>query len=132
MLEHTTISIDLNQDWRELYERIWQPEAFLRWASALCGANLKPDGAEWSGDGPEGPMRVRFTEYNHFGVLDHTIRQAGEPETYLPMRVFQNGGGATIALTLFRAPGMTDSMFATDAEWIKRDLAALKQWLLEC
>ena len=32
-------------------------------------------------------------------------------------------------LTLFRGPGMTDETFARDADWVRRDLAALKRLL---
>jgi hypothetical protein len=30
-----------------------------------------------------------------------------------------------VALTLFRQPGMSDEQFAADADWVRRDLAAL-------
>ena len=129
MLASTPLSIDLNQNWNELYERIWRPEAFLQWASGMCGAGLKQDGEVWTGEGMEGPLRVRFTGPNEFGIMDHYVSQAGEPEIYVPLRVIANGEGASIALTLFRQPGMTDAMFATDVEWVKRDLESLKEWL---
>ena len=129
MQQYAILSIDIEQPWRQLYERLWQPEAFLQWASGLCGAGLKPDGEVWTGEGMEGSLRVRFSGRNDFGVLDHHVSQAGEPEIYVPLRVIPNGDGATISLTLFRQAGMTDAMFATDAEWVKRDLAALQAWL---
>jgi len=45
---------------------------------------------------------------------------------YVPLRVISNGDGAEVLLTLFRQPGMSDAKFAADAEWIGRDLRALK------
>jgi hypothetical protein len=134
MQEYVTLSIDINHDAGALYERLWRPEAFLEWASGLCGANLKreglkQDGEVWTGEGMEGQLRVRFSGPNDFGVLDHWVAQAGEPENYVPLRVIANGAGATVCLTVFRPPGMADGMFATEAEWVKRDLQALKEWV---
>ena len=37
-----------------------------------------------------------------------------------------NGTGAEVMLTLFRQPNMSAEMFATDADWVRRDLETLK------
>ena len=37
--------------------------------------------------------------------------------------------GSEVIFTLFRLPGMTDEAFARDAEWVERDLRALKALL---
>ena len=50
-------------------------------------------------------------------------------EIYIPLRVIANGTGAEVMLTLFRLPEMTDAVFARDAEWVAKDLAALKALL---
>jgi hypothetical protein len=42
------------------------------------------------------------------------------------MRLIPNHDACEIALTLFRQPTMTDAQFAADADWVRRDLAALK------
>ena len=52
--------------------------------------------------------------------------QVTPPEIYVPLRIIQNGDGAEVLLTLFRQAGMSDSKFAADAEWVGRDLLALK------
>lgn len=57
--------------------------------------------------------------------MDHYV-QAGGPEIYIPLRIIQNGDGADVQFTLFRQPGMSDAKFAADAEWVERDLLALK------
>jgi len=129
MLQHAIISIDLNLNHHELYERIWQPQAFLHWASGMCGAGLKQDGNAWTGEGMEGPLRVRFTEHNQFGIMDHFVSQAGEPEIYVPLRVVANQEGSTVTITLFRQRSTTETMFATEVEWARRDLEALKLWV---
>ncbi len=84
------------------------------------------DGEAWTAEGPEGPIRIRFTGRNAFGVMDHTIDAGTGPKIYVPLRVIANGEGAEVLLTLFRQPGMSDEKFAADAEWVQRDLLALK------
>ena len=45
------------------------------------------------------------------------------------MRIVANGTGCEVTFTLFRQPGMSAEQFAADAEWVSRDLAALKALL---
>lgn len=58
--------------------------------------------------------------------MDHYVDVGGGVEVYIPLRVIANAGGAEVMLTLFRQPGMSAEKFATDAEWVERDLAALR------
>ncbi|HEY9568923.1 MAG TPA: VOC family protein [Thalassobaculum sp.] len=77
-------------------------------------------------DTPDGPVTIRFSEPNWFGVLDHRVRLASGEEIEVPMRVTANGDGAEVTLTLFRRPATSDDDFGRDAEWVGRDLDALK------
>jgi hypothetical protein len=126
MLEARTISISIGRPWRELYDAIWQPMIFPRWASGLSRSSLEKDGDAWKAEGPEGRVRIRFTDHNPFGVMDHYVEVGTGTEIYVPMRVIPNGDGAEVLLTLFRQPGMSDAKFQADAEWVARDLLALK------
>jgi hypothetical protein len=128
MLPARTYSISVNRDWRELYEAIWQPEIFPRWASGLTESDLRREGEGWMADGPDGPIVIRFTPHNAFGVMDHFIETGDGQQIHIPLRVIQNGDGAEVMLTLFRQPGMTDETFARDAKWIARDLRALRDF----
>jgi hypothetical protein len=121
-----TYSISIGHEWRALYERIWRPDFFAKWASGLAESDLRKDGDQWLADGPEGPIRIRFTPYNSFGVMDHFVDTAEGPTVYVPLRVVQNGDGAEVMLTLFRQPEMDDQRFAADAKWVNRDLRSLK------
>jgi hypothetical protein len=47
----------------------------------------------------------------------------------MPMRVFPNGEGAEVLITVFRQPGVSDEKFAEDTHWVRRDLEALKTLL---
>ena len=126
MLESRTISVSINCNWNEVYESIWRPEDFPRWASGLSKSSLSKDGETWKAEGPEGPIRITFTNHNAFGVMDHSVALSDGAVIYVPLRVIQNGDGAEVLLTLFRQPNMSDAQFAADAEWIERDLLALK------
>ena len=130
MLESRTISISIARDWKEVYEAVWRPQDFRRWASGLSESRLERDEADWwRADGPEGPIRIRFTGHNPFGVMDHFVDTGGGAQVYVPMRVVANGEGAEVLFTLFRQPGMSEEKFASDADWVARDLLALKTLL---
>ena len=126
MLPARTYSVSIRHEWRSLYERIWRPEFFPKWASGLSDSELHQDGEDWVASGPEGLIRVQFTAYNDHGVMDHFVDAGDGDFVHIPLRVVQNGDGAEVMLTLFRQPGMTDEKFSADAKWIMRDLRALK------
>ena len=124
MLEARTVSVSIARPWEEVYEAAWRPEDFPKWASGLSASPLVRDGDRWTAAGPEGPVRIRFTERNAFGVMDHHVDPGTGPEVYVPMRVVPNGGGAEVLVTLFQRPGMSDEAFAADGAWVLRDLLA--------
>jgi hypothetical protein len=126
MLEAKTISISIRHPWQSLYDAIWQPRFFPKWASGLARSTLEQEGDRWKAQGPEGTIKIRFTARNEFGIMDHYVDAGAEQEVYVPMRVIPNAGGAEVLLTLFRQPGMTDEKFAADAAWVEKDLRALK------
>ncbi|MBW8743533.1 MAG: polyketide cyclase [Sphingomonas sp.] len=126
MLPARTYSVSIRCEWRSLYERIWRPEFFPKWASGLSDSELFQDGNNWVANGPEGPIRAQFTDRNEHGVMDHFVDGGDGNVIQIPLRVVQNGDGAEVMLTLFRQPDMTDEKFSADAKWIMRDLRALK------
>lgn len=129
MLEARTVSISIARPWEEVYEAIWRPEDFPKWTSGLSASPLVQDGDRWTAAGPDGPVRIGFTGRNAFGVMDHRVDLGTGPEVHVPMRVVPNGGGAEVLVTVFQRPGMPDAAFAADAEWVMRDLLALKALL---
>lgn len=127
MLPARTFSVTINMAWRNLYEMIWAPDFFPRWASGLAESDLRQEGEHWLADGPEGPIRIRFTPHNAFGVMDHHVDLGEGGQVHVPLRVVQNGEGAEVMLTLFRQPEMDQERFAADIRWVNRDLKALKR-----
>ena len=127
--EARTVSVTIDRPWREVYDFASIPLNFQRWASGL-GGSLKKSGDAWTAQGPDGPVQIRFSERNDFGVLDHWVTPQDGGELYLPLRVIANGTGAEVTLTLFRVPPeRTDAEMATDEDWVRRDLHALKTLL---
>ena len=123
--EQRTVSISIDRDWREVYDFAHQPENFPRWASGLA-SGVRPSGEEWVAQGPAGEARIRFSPPNDFGVLDHLVIPPNSAEIPVPMRIIANGTGCEVMLTLFRTPGMSPETFAADADWVRRDLQALR------
>jgi hypothetical protein len=124
-MQTLTLTVTIDRDWRELYDAVWRPEVFPAWASGLAQSSLEDMGDHWRARGPDGDVTIRFTEHNAFGIMDHRVTLPNGDEVYMPMRVYRNGAGADVALTLFRQPGMSEEQFAADADWVRRDLATL-------
>ncbi|HYS63389.1 MAG TPA: SRPBCC family protein [Paraburkholderia sp.] len=124
------ISVHIARDWRDVYAFASPPAAFPKWASGL-GKPLRHEGANWTFEGSEGPVTVRFSAVNAYGVLDHYVLLPDGTEIYIPLRVIANGAGCDVQFTLFREPGMTDEKFTADAQWVERDLRKLKALLEE-
>jgi hypothetical protein len=125
MLAARTITVSIDRHWTLVYEAIWRPEFFPRWASGLSKSSLTKHREIWKAKGPEGAITIRFTDHNAFGVMDHYVDVGTGPEIYIPLRVIPNGDGAEVLFTLFRQPGMSDAKSAADAEWVERDLLSL-------
>jgi hypothetical protein len=126
MLEARSLNVYIPRPWREVYEALWRPQDFPRWASGLSGSSLEKHGDHWRAQGPEGPIRIRFTDHHPFGIMDHFVDVGTGEEIYMPMRIVANGAGAEALLTLFRQPDMAAEKFEADAEWVLRDLRALR------
>lgn len=128
MLSSRHLSISINRNSKDVYDFVSIPENFRLWASGLGKSLHQVDGV-WIAETQQGPVRIRFSGRNEFGILDHWVSPEQGVEIHIPMRVIPNGSGSELVFTLFRLPGMTDQSFETDAEWVMRDLLALKNLL---
>ena len=128
LLQSRNLSVSINRNAKDVYNFICVPENFPRWASGLGKSLNKADG-EWIAETARGPVKVRFTERNEFGILDHWVSLKPGLQIYIPMRVIANGNGSELIFTLFRLAGMSDEQFSADAEWVMRDLTSLKNLL---
>jgi hypothetical protein len=102
----------IERDAFEVYNFVLDTRNLPKWASGI-----------------DAGAKVRFVERNKYGVLDHYVSNGSGGEVYMPMRVFPNGEGSEVLLTVFRHPHMSDEKFAEDTQWVRRDLEALKALL---
>ena len=121
-----TISVAIARPRAEVYALLSRPETYSDWASGLGTDFQYLGGMDWRAETPMGPMTIRFTAPNPHGVLDHSLIADDGRETSNPMRVVANGDGSEVSFTLFRRPGLSDADFTHDADWVRRDLLALK------
>lgn len=126
MLPSRTVSVSIHHNWQALYEWIWRPEFSPKWASGLIGSDLRQEGGLWLADGADGPIRIRFTPHNAYGIMDHWVDTGSGSDNSVPMRIIANGEGSEVLLTLFRQSDMDDERFSTDIKWVMRDLKRLK------
>ena len=106
-----------------------EPWNFPKWASGLAGGLEPGEDGVWMGEGPGGRVFVRFAEPNGLGVADHWVTLADGAVIYVPLRTIASGDEAEVQLTLLQQPGMSLADFERDAQWVKKDLAALKALL---
>lgn len=126
MFQSRHISIRIQKSAEDVYAFAWKPESFPKWAAGL-GSTLTRAGDQWIAQGPDGDVKVRFSPQNDYGVLDHWVTLPDGTELYIPLRVFANGEGAEVVLSLYRPPNRyDDAAFERDAAMVGRDLAKLK------
>ena len=127
------LSTWIARDCASVYDFLHRPENFPLWASGLAnGLQLQSEdasGSAWVASGPAGEIRIRFAPRNDYGVVDHWVTLPDGEVISVPLRVIANNGGSEVTLTLFRLPQMSDDIFARDADWVRRDLAQLKDVL---
>lgn len=128
-LASRTLCVRIECPWASAYAFLAAPENFPRWASGMCGAIQPLDDGLWLARTPQGPLPVRFSPRNAFGVLDHTLLPPEAPPIHIPLRLIGNGDGCELQLTLLRQPEMDDATFERDAQWVQRDLGAIKALL---
>ncbi|WP_324711188.1 SRPBCC family protein [Pseudomonas citronellolis] len=124
-----TLAVRIERPWQVAYDFLAEPRNFPRWASGLCSAIEPLDADHWLAQTPQGPLRVRFSPRNPFGVLDHDVLPEDAPPIHIPLRLIANGDGCELQLTLLRQPAMDDAAFERDSQWVAKDLGAIKALL---
>jgi len=119
-----TLSVTIQCPWTEVYAYASDPRHLHDWAAGL-GQDFARDGDSWIFRGPGGdPVRMRFTDPNPFGVLDHDVLVT--PPVHVAMRVVPNGTGAEVTFLLLQAADQSDDEFERDSETVMEDLRRLK------
>ena len=129
-MKSVTLSIFIKRSPQVVYEFVSNAENLPKWAKMFCISVTRADD-DWTVETPQGPVRLKFSESNTFGVLDHYVTVSPGVEVYVPMRVVQNGQGSEVLFTLFQHADMPDEKFADDMRWVNQDLRSLKKVLEE-
>jgi hypothetical protein len=120
------LSVRIERPRDAAYDFLADPKNFPYWASGLRSSIDPLEGELWLAQTPQGPLRVRFSPRNAFGVLDHDVLPEQAPAIHIPLRLIANGDGCELQLTLLRQTQMDDATFERDAKWVERDLQAIK------
>lgn len=129
MNEVRHISVYINCSPSDVYEFASNPENLPRWAAGLASSEVKRAGSLWVAEAPFGKVKIRFTEKNTFGVMDHYVELDSGVVVHNPMRVVPNGDGSEFIFTLVRQQGMSEKQFAEDKKAVEKDLRTLKAFL---
>ena len=120
-----TLSVTINRAWTEVYDYASDPANLTHWAAGL-GTAFEHTGDDWTFRTPGGePVKMRFTEQNALGVLDHDVILA-DRTVHVPLRVMPNGDGAEVTFLLLQENGMTEEEYQRDAAAVRKDLETLK------
>lgn len=126
-VEH--ISTYISRTPQDVYAFASNPENLPIWAAGLASSEVKKDGDVWIADAPFGRVKIRFSQVNAFGVMDHDVELDSGVIVHNPMRVVPNGDGSEFIFTLLRQPGMSEEQFREDAQAVAKDLRTLKSLL---
>jgi hypothetical protein len=130
--ESKVVVVSIARPFDEVYDFLAQPKNLAHWGTNFGSEIQHIEANDYLVDIPSGEVVIRFTPPNTLGVIDFTLFARGaQPGPATPARVYPNGEGTDIAITLFRAPGITDDKFKSDEEWMRSDLSRLKAVLEE-
>ena len=129
-----TISVKITRPLAEVAAFLGTPAHFRHWASGLAGGLTlsATDPLVWEASTADGPIRVRFSPPNAFGVADHWVTLPNGSVIYVPLRAVCHGSDVhttLVSLTLFRLPDMDAARFEADARWVALDLERLQRHL---
>lgn len=124
--EVSHVSVSIRRSPEEVYAFASNPETWPSWARGLAGKLEEVDGV-WFADSPMGKVRVRFTEKNAFGILDHDVTLPSGITVHNAFRVLPNARGSEVVFSIFRRPEVSPEEFLRDQNAVNADLNALKQ-----
>src|SRR3990170_1990922 len=125
LLKSRTLSVSINCDPGRVYEFVSKPENLPKWAKMFC-RSIKKSNGKWIAETPQGPVKVRFTGKNNFGVLDHYVNPGPGVEVFAPMRVVPNASGSEVLFTLFQLAAAPELEFRFSPIHLGRDLLEME------
>jgi hypothetical protein len=125
------VSVSIGRAPSDVYRFAANVENLPKWATGLVGGGTlrKVDGEWIVTGGPIGRVKVRFTEPNTFGVLDHDVSLESGVTVHNSIRVVPNAAGSEVVFSVFRQPDVSAEQFAKDTQAVQKDLELLKRLL---
>jgi len=126
------ISIYIDRPFAPVYDFLLDPANLMRWMPSLGPMLRHVVDEEWVAENPDwpiGPLTMRFTPRNRYGVLDVAVSSASLGTMSVPCRLVPNGIGCEIIYLLRQSAGSTEDAFASEQEWLRSDLLTLKTLL---
>lgn len=127
LLKSITLTISIDQKPKKVYDFVSSLANLSTWAPSFCKAIKKING-RWVVTTMQGPVGIKITPRNSYGIVDHVVIPAPGIEIEVPMRIIPNGkSGTEVLFTLFHRPGMTPAQFREDQRLVRADLKTLKK-----
>ena len=125
MYPSRTVTVAVDRPLQRVYAFLADPTNIPRWTQIPVSEWQQVSSHVWQ----TAAIRIRFTPPNRFGILDIVVENGPHGTQALPARVYANGQGCEIAVTLFRQEGMSAELFESECAWIEADLQVLKTYL---
>ncbi|WP_338720989.1 hypothetical protein [Devosia sp. XK-2] len=130
MYPSRTISFTIGRPYSEVYGFLSQPRNLSRWTKGLLVGPIEPVGPNvWRTDFGGEVVDLHFTPDNAYGVLDLEVRSQTKAIRRYYVRLFPNGEGAELCVTVMQRAGESDVEFQSEVEWLRSDLGILKSYL---
>lgn len=124
------ISIVTEQPFDEVYRFLADPLNFPSWGPAQNSDMRHLGAGDWLVDFQKGPMILRFTEPNLYGVLDYRIFRPGDaPGRLVSVRLLTVGDGCELTMCRRQRPGVSDQQFVAEGVALRGYFARLKALL---
>jgi hypothetical protein len=124
------ISIVIEQPFDEVYRFLVDPLNFPSWGPPQTSDMRHLGGGDWLVDFQRGPMILRFTEPNLYGVLDYRIFRPGDaPGHLVSVRLLALGEACELTMIWRQRPGVSHEHFTAEGQAIRGYFARLKALL---
>lgn len=124
------ISIVIEQPFDEVYRFLVDPLNFPSWGPAQNSDMRHLGAGDWLVDFHQGPMILRFTEPNLYGVLNYRIFRPGDaPGHLVSVRLLPVGEACELTMIWRQRPGVSDQQFAAEGAGIRSYFVRIKALL---
>ncbi|MFD1254397.1 MULTISPECIES: hypothetical protein [Devosia] len=130
MFPSRTLSLAINRPYAEAYAFLSNPANILLWTDGVRDMQLRQaSGYVWHSRYFGQDVQLTFTPPNALGVLDLAVAVEGRLPRVHHIRVFPNGKGTELCLTIIQTADESDDQFSSECEWLRTDLQVLKAYL---